>query len=115
LLLLASSVAAAALGEAFVLGIISWLHVLLIAIAAIVIAIRMAPTPTPWARCPTADVDGCSWDPRSDPRQGFRLGPFELRVEPLAHEGARDAIDPAACVGPRGQDREHVEHTGLLD
>ena len=41
LLLLASSIAATALVEAFVLGIIPWLYALLIAVAAIVIALLL--------------------------------------------------------------------------
>ena len=42
LLLLGTSIAATALVEAFVLGIIGWLYALLIAIAAIVIALLLA-------------------------------------------------------------------------
>lgn len=41
LLLLGASIAATALVEAFVLGIIGWLHALLIAIAAIVVALLL--------------------------------------------------------------------------
>lgn len=42
LLLLGASIAATALVEAFVFGIIAWLHALLIAIAAIVIALLLS-------------------------------------------------------------------------
>lgn len=57
LLLLGASIAATALVEAFVLGIIGWLYALLIATAAIVIALLLGAYLNRSGRCSIADAN----------------------------------------------------------